>query len=143
MPKCHRSRVTSSKDSDMTDELSHLDMNSQSDQGYETEWTEPDSDAPRDRHKDKCKRRQLVYKPNTPVSKKHAAATATDDSDDDTDPEDDMDDEISSGDEDDDYSPGARALIGRMENHWQRTRSTLSALQGDVICTSSSTGTSD
>ncbi|KAL2380416.1 hypothetical protein RJZ90_004605 [Blastomyces dermatitidis] len=102
MPKRHRSQVTSSKDSDTTDKLSCLDMNSQ--------------------RKDKHKHRQLAYKLNTPVSKKHAAATATDDSENDTDPEDDTDDEISSGDEDDDYSPGARALIGRMENHWQRKK---------------------
>ncbi|OJD21423.1 hypothetical protein ACJ73_07235, partial [Blastomyces percursus] len=76
-----------------------------------TKLTEPDSDAPCDRCKGKCEHQQLAYKSNTSVSKKHAAATATDDSDDDTDPEDDTDDEISSGDEDDDYSPGARALI--------------------------------
>ncbi|KKZ66700.1 hypothetical protein EMCG_07620, partial [[Emmonsia] crescens] len=53
MPKRRRSRVTSSKDGDTTDESSRLDTNSQSDRGYETELTEPDSDAPRDRRKGK------------------------------------------------------------------------------------------
>ncbi|OJD21465.1 hypothetical protein ACJ73_07195 [Blastomyces percursus] len=102
MPKRRHSQVTSSNDGGTTDESSRLDMNSESDCGYETELTEPDSDL------------------STPVPTKVVDASATNDSDDDTDPEDDTDDEISSGDEDDDYSLGARRLIARMEDYWQR-----------------------
>ncbi|OJD12963.1 hypothetical protein ACJ73_09268, partial [Blastomyces percursus] len=119
MPKRRRSLLTSSYDGDSTDESPRLDTNSESDQGYETELTELESDASCDRSKGKRKRQQLCYKPNRPAPEKDAAAAATDDWNDDTDSKDDTDDEISTGDEDDDYSPGTRILIARLEDHWQ------------------------
>ncbi|EDN06475.1 predicted protein [Histoplasma mississippiense (nom. inval.)] len=127
MAKRCRSRVTSSNDDGTADETSPMDTDSESDRGYETELTDPDSDVPRDRRRGKRKRRRLRYRPNAPVPKEDAAAAATDDSDDDTDPEDDTEDDISSGDEDDDYSPGTKLLIARMEDHWQWKKAKTSA----------------
>jgi hypothetical protein len=122
MAKRRRTLMPSSNDDDTTDESSLIGTNGESDRGYETEVTEPDSDAPRDRRRGKRKRRQLRYKPNIPASKEATTTSiASDDSDDSTDPDDDTDDEMSSGDEDDDYSDGAKLLIARLENHWQRS----------------------
>ncbi|OJD13573.1 hypothetical protein AJ78_05989 [Emergomyces pasteurianus Ep9510] len=81
MPRRRRGRPTSSSGSGTTDQLSPFATDSESDRGYETELTEPGSDAPCDRRKVKRRRRRLRYKPNTPVPK-GAAASATDDSDD-------------------------------------------------------------
>ncbi|EDN10985.1 predicted protein [Histoplasma mississippiense (nom. inval.)] len=121
MPRRRRGRPTSSSGSGTIDQLSPFATDSESDRGYGTELTEPDSDAPCDRRKVKRRRRRLRYKPNTPVPK-GAAVSVTDDSDDDTDPEDDTDDEILSEDEDDDYAFGTRNNIARLEDHWQRLR---------------------